>query len=224
MRQTNPLRDAAYGELARVGQALASPQRLRLLNLLLQGERTATSLADALGESLAATSAHLKVLRQAHLIETRKRGRNVLCRATDPTVARLFVALREAASARLPELRELLRTLESDEYPVLPLDGPTLLERARAGAVVVLDVRPADEHAAGHIPGARSIPHTELARRLAELPRELPVVAYCRGPFCAIAREASSLLAREGFDVLRLDAGMAEWLAADLPVEAAPSA
>lgn len=224
MRHHDPLRDAAYGELARVGQALASPQRLRLLNLLLQGERTTTSLAEALGESLAATSAHLKVLRQAHLIETRKSGRRVLCRVTDPLVARLLVALREATSARVPALRELLRDLETDEYPVMPLDGPTLLAKARKGAVVVLDVRPPDEHAAGHIPGARSIPYPELARRLDELPRDLPVVAYCRGPFCAIARAASSLLAREGFDVLRLDAGMAEWLAADLPVEAAPAA
>lgn len=213
-------RDLIYGELGRVGQALSSPRRLHLMNLLFQRAKTVEELAEESGQSVAATSAHLKVLREARLVSATKEGRHVRCRIADPSVARLWVAMREVGESRLPGLRELLADYDGDPDSFVALDGQTLLRRVRRGELMLVDVRPRSEYAAGHIPGARSIPFEELEETIAKLPRNTPIVAFCRGPYCAIVRQAVGLMRQGGLDAVRLRSGMAEWIADDLPVEA----
>lgn len=215
----NPVRDEIYEALARIGQAVSHPNRLHLISLLSDGEKSVEDLAAETGMTSAATSAHLKVLKGARLVEGRRDGRRVRYRLSGDEVTRFWVHLRELGEGLLPEVREVVRGLVEDPDRVAPLDGPTLLERVRRGELTVLDVRPPDEYEAGHVPGARSIPLSELEARLGEIPTGRDVVAYCRGPYCVMARSASELLRRHGLPVRRLLAGMAEWRAAGLPTE-----
>jgi rhodanese-related sulfurtransferase len=214
------IKDLLYEQVARIGKAAASPKRLELVELLCQGEKTVEQLAHQADLDVKSTSAHLKVLKAARLAHARRDGKYVRYRIADDTVARFWVALRALAEARLLELQAVVSEFLGDPKQLAPLDRRTVLSRAKEGEVVVIDVRPADEFAAGHLPFARSIPLSELERRLRELPRNKSVVAYCRGPFCLMAKDAVALLRRKGFRAGRLEDGVAEWRAAGLPVEA----
>lgn len=212
-------KDALFAEFARVGKALASPKRLELLDLLAQGERSVDALAATAGMSVTLTSAHLQTLRQAGLLAVRRDGTKAHYRLAGADVAALYAALRNVAAAHLPDVAAAAANyLGTDADTVEEIDRDSLLALARAGRITVLDVRPAEEYAAGHIPGALSIPLGDLADRLAELPADAEVVAYCRGAYCVLAHDAVRLLAGEGRTARRLTDGMLEWRLADLPV------
>jgi len=213
------VKDRLYEQVSRIGKALASPKRLELVELLCQGERSVDSLAQQADISVKLTSAHLKELRAARLVESRKDGRYVIYRLSDPGVAELWVTLRSAAEERLLELQMALRSLVTAGTELIGVDRNVILKQARDGAVVVIDVRPGVEFEAGHLPYARSLPLPELKKRLKELPKDKPVVAYCRGPFCMMANEAVALLLKHGYWAFKLEDGVAEWRAKGLPVE-----
>ncbi len=211
-------RDALFGELARVGQALSNPHRLRLLSLLGHGDKPVEVLAQRIGQSLAATSAHLKVLRACHLVRTRRDGKHVIYGVADSKVLTLWLALREAAEAHLPEVRELMRLYRRHPERLERLDTDAVVALARDGEITLLDLRPPDEYAAGHLPGARSIPFAGLEACLAELPRDRRVVAYCRGPYCVMAVEGTAKLLAHGLTATRLPEGALEWRAQGRPL------
>lgn len=217
-------KDRLYGQLARVGKALASPHRLELLELLAQGERTVDSLAGETSMSIASTSQHLQALREGGLVERRKRGLFVHYRLADPTVFELTRALRVVAEARLAELERVVRDHFGERSEPQPVMMEELVERASSGNVVIIDTRPANEYAAGHIAGAISVPIDELQERLKQLPKSKEYVAYCRGPYCAYADRAVELLRSHGRRARRLAQGFPEWKASGLPFEALPSA
>lgn len=211
-------KDALYEQVARIGKALASPKRLELIDLLCQGEKPVELLASQARISLKLASAHLRELRGCQLVETRREGKYVLYRLASPGVADLWVHLRLQAQERLVELQLALASIAQHQDELESLDRSAILKKARAGEVVVLDVRPGEEFAAGHLPCARSLPLGELKKRLTELPTGVPVVAYCRGPFCVMAREAVELLRRKGWRAFHLTDGVAEWRARGLPI------
>lgn len=211
-----------YTQFARLGKALASPARLELLDLLAQGERSVEELAREVGLTLANTSAHLQVLARAQLVSPRKAGLRVHYRLADPSVYRLWAALRDAGSSQLAEIDRLVGTYLRDRQALDPISRDDLLARLTCGDTIVLDVRPALEYQQGHIAGARSIPVDELEARLAELDPAREVVAYCRGPYCVFADEAVALLRARGRRAQRYAEGFPEWVAARLPVEGLP--
>lgn len=211
---------AIYEQFARIGKAISNPSRLELLDLLCQGPRTVEALAREAGLGLANTSQHLKALREARLVESEKSGLFVTYRLADEQVCRFFRSLRLLAETRLAEIGEITRRFVEARVGLQPVDREQLLAKVRDGAVTVLDVRPSEEYRAGHLPGALSVPLKELERRLADLPRDREVVAYCRGPYCVLAVEAVEMLRREGFTALRLEEGVPDWQARGLPVVA----
>lgn len=213
------LKDQLYEQVARIGKALASAKRLELLDLLCQGEKPVEALAAEARISLKLASAHLRELRMAQLVETRKDGKYVVYRLASTGVADLWVNLRTQAEERLIELQMALQGMAEHKDGLEALDRSAILKKAKAGEVVVLDVRPGEEFLSAHLPHARSMPVAELRKRLAELPRELPVVAYCRGPFCVMAIEAVTLLRSKGYRAFHLTDGVAEWRARGLPIE-----
>lgn len=215
MRQ---IKDQLYEQVARIGKAMASPKRLELIELLCQGEKSVELLAAQAGISVKLASAHLRELRLARLVDTRKEGKYVVYRLASTSVADLWVALRAQAEERLVELQVALTNLVSPGGELEGIDRRTILKRAAAGDVLVLDVRPAEEYAAAHLPHARSLPMDELKKRLAELPKDTPLVAYCRGPFCLMARSAVDLLRKRGYQAFHLSDGVAEWRARGLPI------
>jgi rhodanese-related sulfurtransferase len=207
-----------YEQFARVGKALASPRRLELLDLLAQGERSVENLSAQAGLGLTTCSAHLQVLHHARLVVTRKHGTRVFYSLASDDVARVYAGVRDLAASLLAEVAPA-----RDAYlgePVEEISREELMRRVGSGEVIVLDVRPAAEYAAGHIPGAASIPVDQLGRRLAELPDSMEVVAYCRGPYCVFAHDAVRLLRAGGRRARRLAGGMPEWRLAGLPVAA----
>ena len=207
-----------FEEVARVGKALGNGKRLELLDLLAQRERTVEALARAAGLGLTTASAHLQTLKQAGLVATRRDGTRVYCRLAGPDVADLYARLRDLAATRVAAVDVARQAyLGADTAEV---DRAELLRRTQAGDLVVLDVRPADEYAAGHIPGAIGIPLDQLAERIAELPDGVEVIAYCRGRFCVFAHDAVRLLNARGRAARRLRDGMLEWQLAGLPVAA----
>jgi rhodanese-related sulfurtransferase len=210
---------ALFDEFARAAKALASGRRIELLDVLANGERTVEALATEVGLSVANTSQHLQILRQAGLVAGRRQGTSIFYRLAGPQVFQLWQALRTLAASQLAEVERLAATYLGDRDELEPVTREELARRLDDGDdLVVLDVRPAPEHAAGHLPGAVSIPFGELRRRLAELPRDREMVAYCRGPYCAFAHEAVTLLREEGFSARRLEDGLPEWQAAGLAV------
>jgi rhodanese-related sulfurtransferase len=212
-----PFKDRLYAEFAVIGKALANPHRLELLDLLGQGERSVEELAREIDQSLANTSAHLQVLRQARLVEADKRGLNQMYRLAAPEVYALWRTLRDLGTVRLAEVDRLVQTYLTDRPSLAAVDLIELERLVADGGVTLLDVRPAIEYQQGHIPDARSIPVEELEHRLAELPRDREIVAYCRGPYCVFSDEAALLLHSNGFRVRRFEAGFPEWRAAGLP-------
>lgn len=222
MSSSRRYKDAIYEHRARIGKALASPKRLELLDLLSQCPRTVEALAEAADLSLANASQHLQVLRAARLVEAERRGLYVTCRLADDAVSDLVVWLRQLAEARLAEIEATTRAFLEARGAMETVDAAELLRRALAGDVLVLDVRPPEEYAAGHLPHARSMPLAELERRLKDLPRDREVVAYCRGPTCVFAIEAVRLLRERGFVAHRLEQGPPDWRAAGLALETGP--
>ncbi|WP_369045895.1 ArsR/SmtB family transcription factor [Sinomonas sp. P10A9] len=218
---------ALFEEFARVGKALANGKRLELLDLLTQGERSVEALADAAGLGLSTASAHLQALRQAGLVVTRREGTKIFYGVAGPDVLRLYALLRGVAQQRVADV-------EPRRVAYLRLAGPRateegltreqLAERASAGEVTVLDVRPSDEYRAGHVPGAVSIPLGELETRLAELPTGADIVAYCRGAYCVMAYDAVDVLRSHGRAARRLEDGMLEWRLAGRDIEVGPAA
>ena len=213
------LKNHLYEQVARIGKAVASPKRLELIELLCQGEKTVEVLAAQAEISVKLTSAHLKELRLARLAETRKDGKYVLYRLASTSVADLWVSLRTEAEERLVELQVALASIVDHGDDLEGFDRAAILKKAKAGEVLVLDVRPEDEFAAAHLPHARSLPVDELRKRLAEIPKGVPVVAYCRGPFCLMAKDAVELLRKKGYRAVHLTDGVAEWRAHGLPIE-----
>jgi rhodanese-related sulfurtransferase/DNA-binding transcriptional ArsR family regulator len=209
-----------FDSLARVGKALGSGKRLELLDLLAQGERSVDALARAAGLGLTTCSAHLQTLRQAGLVATRRDGTKIHYRLAGSDVAALYALLRDVAGTHSAQAAAARDTYLGDD-DTQAVDRDELQRRLAAGRVVAVDVRPAEEYAAGHIPGARSIPLDELADRLAELPDDLEVVVYCRGAYCVFAHDAARLLNARGRRAVRLTDGMLEWRLAHLPVHAA---
>ena len=212
-------KDAVFAQFAQIAAGFASPKRIELVDLLAQGERNVETLAAEAGLTVANTSRHLQVLKGANLVLTRRDGLQIFYRLADPLVLGGYRALQELAQTRLAEVGRLVRDYFSSTDGLEPVEKEDLLRRARRRDVVVLDVRPRQEYAAGHIAGALSVPLAELERRLARLPRTKRIVAYCRGPYCVLAAEAVRLLRRRGLDAVRLKEGYPEWRDAGLPVE-----
>ena len=214
------IKNHLYEQVARIGQALASPKRLELIELLCQGEKPVETLAAQADISIKLASAHLRELRLARLVDTRKDGKYVHYRLADHGVADLWVALRSQAEERLVELQVALANIVAHADDLQGVDRKAILKKAASGEVLVLDVRPAKEFQEAHLPHARSLPLDELKKRLAELPKDVPVVAYCRGPFCLMAKDAVELLRKKGYRAMHLTDGVAEWRALGLPIEA----
>src|SRR5437762_1224847 len=207
-----------YGQFARIGKALSSPHRIEILDLLAQAPRTVESLAKELELSMGNASAHLQVLKEARLVDTRKDGLYVEYSLADEGVADLLQAMRGVAERRLAEIDRLVKAYLGERESLESIGFDELAARVRAGSVVLVDVRPQPEYEAGHIAGALSIPSDELERRLKELPRTKEVVAYCRGPYCVFADEAVKTLRANNRKARRLEAGFPEWRAQGRPI------
>jgi rhodanese-related sulfurtransferase/DNA-binding transcriptional ArsR family regulator len=214
-------KDRLYAEFARIGKSLASPHRLEILEVLAQGERTVESVASETGLSIANASRHLQQLRQAQLVLTRREGLFVHYRLTGPEVITLVLALRHTAEQHLAEVDRVVDDFFGDRDDFEPVTPDELSRRMTNGEVVVLDVRPEQEYAAGHIAGAHSVPVSDISARLADLPREKEYVAYCRGPYCVYADEAVAVLRANGLKAQRLTEGYPEWWLSGRPVRTA---
>jgi rhodanese-related sulfurtransferase/DNA-binding transcriptional ArsR family regulator len=210
-----------FVQLARIGTALSSGVRLEFLELLAQGERSVDDLSTLTGTAVANTSQHLQKLRQAGLIVGRKQGQFVFYRIASDKVVGLLAALSRVGEAHDAEIERIVRLYFFSKDDFEPVPAVELLDRARRGLATVLDVRPPEEFAAGHVPGAVNIPIHELEKRCRELPRRKEIIAYCRGPFCLMSYEAVQLLRKKGMRARRLKDGMPEWRVAGLPVDAA---
>ena len=207
--EKRPQKDALFEAIAVMGKAFASPVRLELLDLLAQAPRTVDELARASGQSTANTSQHLQALHAAGLVERNREGTSVRYALAGDDALKLWLALRETSARQLAQVERAARDYLGDEVEAIGRDE--LVKRLASGDVVLIDVRPEEEFAAGHIDGARSVPIDELERRLAELPADREVVAYCRGPFCAYAHEAVRKLRAAGHEARRLEDGWPEW-------------
>ena len=210
--------DVLYAQFARIGHALSAPKRLELLELLAQGEKSVDQLGRQSHTPIKNTSAHLRALRHARLVETRREGPYVHYRLADDEVARFLRALQALGRRRLAEIDQVTRLYLTSRDEMEPVTLDELHRLARKGGVTVLDVRPREEYEAGHIPGAISVPTAELRRRLGELPRAKTVIAYCRGPYCVLSLEAVTLLRRNGFRARRAGEGLPDWRARGLPI------
>ena len=213
------VKSALFDEFARLGQALGNGRRLEILDVLANGERSVERLAAETGLSIANASQHLQVLRAAGLVHRRREGTRIHYELSDRVVFDLWRNLRAVAAQRQADVKQLADAYLGARDTLEPITRAELLRRIkRREDLLVLDVRPAEEYAAGHLPSAVSVPLAELRRRLRDLPREKEIVAYCRGPYCAFAHKAIRVLFQAGFRARRLEDGLPEWKAAGLPV------
>lgn len=212
-------KQALFEQMAVVARALGSAARLELLDFVAQGERNVEELARAAGLSVANTSKHLQQLKSAGLVEARRDGKHVRYRLSDDRTLDAVRDLRKLAAAHLDEVADLVGSYLSSRDALEPVPASELLERARRGLVTVIDVRPPEEYAQGHIAGALNIPLDKLKQRLRELPRNREIVAYCRGPWCVLSYEAVAQLRKAGIRARRLEEGLPEWRRAGMPVE-----
>lgn len=219
MADHREFKDALYAQFARIGHALASPKRIELLDLLSQGEKTVEALAEYIATPIKNTSAHLRVLRQAQLVETRRDGTYVYYRLPDDDVSRLLRSFEALGHGRLADVQRVVRLYLDGHDQLEPVTFKELRRLMRDGDVTVVDVRPPEEYEAGHIPGALSVPVPELKRRLREIPKSREVIAYCRGRYCVYSLEAVTLLRKYGYRARRAHEGLPDWKAAGLPVE-----
>lgn len=219
MSTTRSVKSLLFEEFARVSKALGSGNRLELLEFLGQGERSVDALAKLSGLSVANTSRHLQVLRHAGLVTARKEGLFVYYSVSGGGVIKLLAALQEVAQHNVAEVTQLVNTYLTSKDSLEPLSVTELAERIRSGLVTVVDVRPKEEYAAGHLPGAINVPLSEIEKNLGTLPRDREIIAYCRGPFCVLSFEAVARFRKEGLKARRLETGFPEWKVAGLPVE-----
>ncbi len=219
---SDAVQDRMFEQFARVGKATGNKQRLKLIELLAQTDRTVEALSRQSGLSVANVSQHLQRLREAGLVEASKKGLYVRYRLAGPEVFELIRVIRRVAESRSAELERIVRTYMTDPSELEPLTRSELLERIRDGSAVVIDVRPADEYRAGHIAGAVSVQLAEIDMRIADAWNGKEVVAYCRGPYCLLGYRAVELLRKSGRKARRLAEGFPEWMAAGLPVESSP--
>ena len=217
-QQNRTLKDLLYEQVSRVGKALASPKRLEILEMLAQGEKAVETVASEVMIDIKLASAHLKALKEARLVQARREGIRIIYSLTGGDVAQLGVMLRQVAEEHLVELQMAGQQMMSAPDQMVSMDREDLLAQAKRGNVLVLDVRPQQEYETAHLPFARSMPLPELQKRLAELPRDVEIVAYCRGPFCLMSDEAVRLLQEHGFRARKTFDGVSEWQAAGLAV------
>lgn len=213
------IKDLLYSHVAQIGKALASPKRLELLELLSQSPKTVDVLAQETAMDIKLTSAHLKALKLARLVQAERDGKFMVYRLTGDDVAKLWVNLRETAAEHLIEFSSDVARLVAHPDKLTSMTRQDLAARAKSGDVIVIDVRPAAEFEIAHLPYAKSMPMAELHRRLRELPKDTEIVAYCRGPFCVFADEALQLLRAKGYRAFKTLDGVNEWKAAGLPVQ-----
>lgn len=208
-----------FEQFARIGKALAAPQRLEILELLSQEEKPVEAVASAICIPIANASQHLQVLRRAQLVSIRRQGTHIFYRLSDPAVFRLWQAIRELAEGRLAEVERVVATYLTDRTELEAIGSEELARKLLEEDITVLDVRPESEYLTAHIAGARSLPIEELEARIGELAPGASIVAYCRGPYCVFADDAVRLLKARGFDAKRLDVGLPDWMAQGLPTE-----
>ena len=212
-------KDDIYEQFSRIGKAVSSPKRLELLDLICQAEKTVETLSREAGLSIANTSQHLQTLKTARLIKSEKEGLYVKYRPADEKICEFFRSMRVLAEHRLAEVDMIKRRFLEGKEGMEPVNRDVLLKRVVEGEVTVLDVRPAEEYRAGHIPGALSVPLDHLKEILAKLPADQEIVAYCRGPYCVLAVQAVEVLRKNGFNAIRLEESVQDWRAMGLPVE-----
>jgi len=212
-------KQALFAQFAAVAKAMAHPHRLALLEQLAQGERSVDVIADRVRVSIANASQHLQHMRRAGLVAARREGKFVFYRLADDSVLGLLASIRRVAEHNLAEVDRVVRGYFNDRDGMEPVSRAELVDRMKLGLVTILDVRPADEFALGHLPGALNVQLNELEQRLAKLDKSKEIVAYCRGPYCVLSYEAVALLRARGFKVRRLEDGLPEWRAAGLPVD-----
>ena len=217
------LKDLLYEQVSRIGKAFASPKRLELLEMLAQGEKSVEMLTAELAIDVKLTSAHLKALRDANLVQSRREGKYIFYSLSGADVAQLGVSLRTVAEEHLVEMRLALQQLVAEPDYLVKTSRSDLLQQARSGQVVVIDVRPQSEFDTAHLPFARSIPLTELEQRISELPQGADIVAYCRGPFCVMSDAAVKMLLAHGYSAKKTTDGISEWQAAGFAIESAPT-
>ena len=223
----NPKRQVLFQQFARIGHATSSPTRLAMISLLAHGEKTVDQLAQATGQTLASASAHVKVLRGACLVTSDKRGRQVFCRLAGDNVVRFWLALRAIGEELLPEAQEVVRQFQDDRETLAELSPEELAAELKSGRITLLDLRPPEEFAAGHLPGARNLPFARIgsdAMEAMNLPSRGRIYAYCRGPYCVMAREGTRKLRAMGVRVRRLPFSVPEWTTQVGPVAKAPEA
>ena len=217
---TDSFKQDVHAQLARVGKALSNGNRLELLESVAQGPRGVDELAMMTQLSVANASKHLQELRRAGLVRARKEGLRVFYEVAGPDVVALIAALGQVAETRLAEMAHLVRTYITARDELEPIPAAELLKRSKQGLVTVLDVRPAREFAAGHLPGAINVAVEDLGKQLRRLPKGREVIAYCRGPYCLLSVDAVAMLRTKGYKARRLEDGFPEWKASGLPVEA----
>jgi rhodanese-related sulfurtransferase/DNA-binding transcriptional ArsR family regulator len=215
----NP-KSALFSQFAAVAKAVAHPHRLALLEQLAQGERSVEILAERVGVSIANSSQHLQHMRRAGLVTARREGKFVFYNLSDDAVLDLLASVRRIAERNLADVERVVRGYFDRRDSLEPVSRIELIKRLKAGLVTVLDVRPEDEFALGHVPGALNIPLGQLEKRLEEFDSGREIVAYCRGPYCVLSYEAVAMLRTHGFQARRLEDGLPEWRAAGLPLEA----
>lgn len=213
------VKHALFTQFARIGKVLGNAHRLEIIEYLAQGERSVEALARVSGLSVANTSQHLQQLRQAGLVDTRREGQRIYYRLAGEDVITLLDAIRRVADRRLAEINRLVDAYLNTKDDMEPVPASELVKRLKRGEVTVLDVRPEEEYAAGHLPGAINIPLSHLEEQLASLPDNREVIAYCRGPYCVLSYDAVAELRRRGYRARRLEDGYPEWQIAGLPVE-----
>ena len=212
-------KQAVYEQLARIGKALSTPARLEILELLAQAERSVDALARLTGLTVANTSQHLQLLRQVGLVTSRREGQFIFYRLAGDEVVTLIGSLGRVGETYIAEVGKLLQTFFTAQDKIEPVPAKELLKQARKGLVTIIDLRPVEEYAAGHVPGAINIPLPELQKRLRDLPKGKEIIAYCRGPYCLMSFTAVKMLRDRGHKARRLQAGLPEWRSAGLPVQ-----
>lgn len=218
MLSNRRFKDLLWEQFARLAKGLANPKRMELLDLLAQSPRTVEALAGLAGMTVANTSQHLQVLKGSALVLTERQGTFIVYRLASPAVEDFLTAFRRLAETQLADVAELTRSFLKDRHLLEAVDQQALVERVRSREVTLLDVRPVEEFQSGHIPGAISVPLADLKRRMASLPKDRELVAYCRGPYCVLAVEAVGLLRKRGFKAIRLEEGVPDWRRRGFPV------